>query len=93
MMRGLLILAFYVLGTAYLTYEGLTDPEHQHIERIEGVVNGLKAFANAVVTWHGLQIVNATSARVKVGAAARALRWASAGRESRASKAGGKEMV
>ena len=78
---GLLLLVSYVFGTGYLTYEGLNGPG-DHIEVIEGVVEGLKATANTVVFYHGLQIYCAGRARLKAGTVK-----VSESRQSRASRA------
>ena len=52
---GLYIMGLYVLGTAYLTYEGLAGPGG-HIDKSEGIVNGCKAVANAVEMYWGIKI-------------------------------------
>ena len=48
MCRGLIVIFLYVCGTAFLTFEALSDPD-SHVEFSEGLVNGLKAFANLIV--------------------------------------------
>jgi len=55
MLRGLVFILAYVAGTAWLTYQGVVGPGN-HVQRVEAVLNSLKAFANLVVVWHGLQI-------------------------------------
>lgn len=59
MCRGLIVIFLYVCGTAFLTFEALSDPD-SHVEFSEGLVNGLKAFANLIVFFHGVSIMNAT---------------------------------
>lgn len=56
MLWGVGLVASYVALTAYLTYEGLRGPG-DHIEAIEGVLNGCKAVANTVVLYHAATIV------------------------------------
>ena len=69
MLGGLAIVAAYVLGTAYLTYEGTNGPG-THIEMTEGVLNGCKALANMIVLYHGAKIVwKEQSAQLHHGAA------------------------
>merc|ERR1712216_1087622 len=55
MQRGLAMIVGYVIGTAYLTYQGAYG-SGAHIERVETVLNGMKATAYAVLVRHGLQI-------------------------------------
>jgi len=88
--RGLGALLVYVAATAYLTYEGLTDPTHTHIDRAEGIANGLKAFANAVAAFHAWQIVRHSGhCATKMANAARALRWAKGAKGSASQGANG----
>ena len=67
MCRGLIVIFLYVCGTAFLTFEALSDPR-SHVEFSEGLVNGLKAFANLVVFCHGVSIMNATKEAQKKAA-------------------------
>ncbi len=57
-----------VCGTAFLTYEALEDPQ-SHVAVIEGIVNGVKAFANAIILYHAVQIMNAARDEAKKAAA------------------------
>ena len=51
MRLGLGAMLLYVVGTAYLTYEGLNGPG-SHVEVVEGLLNGLKALSNLVILYH-----------------------------------------
>ena len=62
MYGGLIAILSYVLGTAYLTYGAFHDPD-SHVEVSEGVANGLKAAANAVVLFFAVQIMTDVSSR------------------------------
>lgn len=64
--RCLWIIFFYAAGTAYLTYEGLEGPG-THIVKTEGAINGLKAVANLIVFFHGLQMWTGGGARLTGG--------------------------